>query len=59
MQRSNDELLEAMISRGYIVKAMDGKFSPSEQPPPDNEEEELKAFWAFLKKKAQEKREQN
>ena len=55
---TTEELIQAMISKGYIVQKDDGKYSPSVKPPPENELEILKKFWTFLHIKVLEKRQQ-
>jgi len=55
-QHKIDELLQTMFDKGYIVQKDDGLYSPRDEPPPPDEDKELRDFWTFLCKKADEKR---
>ena len=48
-----------MMAKGYLIRCEDGKYSPSDVPPPATEDQELIDFWKYLTDKAIEKRKYN
>jgi len=45
---SPEGLIQVMLDKGYLLKLEDGKYSPSMNEPPEDEDEELRKFWVFL-----------